>query len=193
MKMEKWLILVIVGILLLIFVVIPVIAYIVIQNNLVGLDVACDEAWANVRVQYQRRYDLIPKLEEMVERYMQYEQSLLTNITQLRSEWPNLQQMTPEQQQVFTEKVENFIINFRATAENYPDLKASQLFQDFMAELAGTENRIAVARTRYNEAVKNYNTGIRVFPNNIVAGMMGLQKRNFFLGSEGIENPPPPY
>jgi LemA protein len=192
MKMEKWLILVIVGILLLIFVVIPVIAYIVIQNNLVGLDVACDEAWANVRVQYQRRYDLIPKLEEMVERYMQYEQSLLTNITQLRSEWPNLQQMTPEQQQVFTEKVENFIINFRATAENYPDLKASQLFQDFMAELAGTENRIAVARTRYNEAVKNYNTGIRVFPNNIVAGMMGLQKRNFFLGSEGIENGAPP-
>jgi len=188
--MERWLIVVIVGILLFVFIGIPVIAYIVIQNNLVGLDVASDEAWANVRVQYQRRYDLIPKLEEMVEKYMQYEQSLLTNITQLRSEWPNFQQMTPEQQQVFTEKVENFIISFRATAENYPDLKASQLFQDFMAEVAGTENRVAVARTRYNEAVKEYNTGIRVLPNNFVAGMMGLQKRNFFLGSEGIENPP---
>jgi LemA protein len=165
-------------------------AYVGIQNDLVNKDVAVDQAWSDMRIQYQRRFDLIPKLEDMVNKYMKYEGSLLTNITALRSNMATFNMSSNEQQVELSNQLERTITAFTATAENYPDLKASTLFSDFMAELAGTENRVAVVRDRYNEAVRDYNTALRTIPSSWVASMMGLEKRQFFLGSEGIENPP---
>src|SRR3989338_4061946 len=158
-------------------------------NGLVSRDEGVKAAWGDVEAQYQRRIDLIPNLVSTVEGYAGFEKSLLTKVTELRTQWQT--QPTPEARVQTANQFEAALRTILFTAENYPDLKASQNFIALQDELAGTENRVAVARTRYNDAVREYNVAVRGFPSNIIAGWFGFsQKTPFEATTPGAENAP---
>jgi LemA protein len=156
------------------------------NNMLIGKQIAVDTQWAQVEVQYQRRYDLIPNLVETVKGYLIYEKSVLEDVTRLRSQW---QTQTDADAKIKTSnELETAISKLLVVIENYPNLKADTQVRALMDELAGTENRISVERMRYNQAVQDYNTAIRVFPNSIIANMNGFTKREMFASQAGAEN-----
>ena len=157
-------------------------------NNLVRLNQGADNAWANVETQYQRRIDLIPNLVNVVESYAQFERELITNVTAIRSQWQTAQ--TPEQQVNAANQFESAISKLLLISENYPDLKASEQFRALQDNLVETEYMVSVARTRYNEAVRQYNTATKVFPSNVVAGWFGFSERTYFQSRPGAENAP---
>lgn len=129
---------------------------------------------ADVEAQLQRRYDLIPNLVDSVKGYMQFERQTLEDVTKLRSQW---QASANTQDRVeLSNKIEQALSKIILTYEAYPNLKSDQTVTRLMDELAGTENRIAVARTYYNDGVRDFNTNIRVFPNNVF-------NENGFLGT----------
>ncbi|MFQ5620690.1 MAG: LemA family protein [Candidatus Nanoarchaeia archaeon] len=154
-------------------------------NGLVQRDVGVDEAFGNLDAALQRRYDLIPNLVNTVKGYAEHEEGVFTEITELRSQWTKAASVS--EKQALSGKLEGAIGRLLLVAENYPALKASENFLGLQDELAGTENRITVARTRYNEKVKSMNTKVRTFPSNIVANMFGFGKREFFEADEGAE------
>ncbi len=157
-------------------------------NSLVKLNQGVDETWANVETQYQRRLDLIPNLVSVVEAYATFEKETLTQITALRSQW---QTSTSVNEQVrTTNEIESAISKLLLISENYPDLKANQNFIALQDSLAETENMISVARTRYNAGVRAYNTAVRVFPSNVIAGWFGFADRLYFAAKPGAENVP---
>lgn len=132
------------------------------------------KSWANIETQLQRRVDLIPNLVESVKGYMQFEKQTLEDITKLRSDW---QRASNVNEQVQTgNQIESALSKILVTYENYPDLKSDQNLVRLMDELAGTENRIAVARVGYNDAVQDYNVNLRTFPNNVFneSGFLGM-------------------
>jgi LemA protein len=151
-------------------------------NGLVTANVSVDQSWADIQVQYQRRADLIPTIVNATNRYIDYEQSLLTDIANARSAWAKALQGSPADQVNATKVLDSVTSRLQAVliVENYPDLKADQVVLTLIDELEGTENRIAVARTRYNQAVADYNGKIATFPGNLVAGSFGFQQRPFF-------------
>ena len=156
------------------------------NNMLIGKQIAVDTQWAQVEVQYQRRYDLIPNLVETVKGYLIYEKSVLEDVTRLRSQW---QTQTDANAKVKTSNdLEVAISKLLVVMENYPNLKADSQVRALMDELAGTENRISVERMRFNQAVQDYNTAIRVFPNSIIANMNGFTPREMFASQTGAEN-----
>src|SRR3989344_4511388 len=157
-------------------------------NNLVRLNQGVDSSWANMETQYQRRIDLIPNLVNVVESYAQFERELITNVTAIRSQWQTAQ--TPEQQVNAANQFESAISKLLLISENYPDLKASEQFRALQDNLVETENMVSVARTRYNEAVRQYNTATKVFPSNVVAGWLGYSERTYFQSRPGAENAP---
>ena len=157
-------------------------------NNLVRLDQGADNAWANVETQYQRRVDLIPNLVNVVESYAQFEQETLTQITALRSQWQ--MSASVEQQVQTTNQLESAISKLLLISENYPDLKASEQFRSLSDNLAETENMVAVARTRYNDAVRQYNTATKTFPSGMIAGWFGFSERTYFQAASGSEVAP---
>lgn len=130
---------------------------------------------ANVEAQLQRRYDLIPNLVESVRGYMQFESELLQNITRLRTDWQRAP--TVNERVESSNELETALSKLILTYEQYPDLKTDQTLVRLMDELAGTENRIAVARTNYNDGVRDFNTNLRTFPNNIFneSGFLGAK------------------
>ena len=148
-------------------------------NRLVGLDEGIDNAWAQVETVLQRRYDLIPNLISTVKGYAKHEKELLEEITQLRSQWAEAKG-TDEKAHTATQ-MEGALGRLMMVVENYPELKANQNFLALQDELAGTENRIAVERRRYNDAVKEYNTAVRKFPGNLFARQFGFQKRDAYF------------
>ncbi len=147
-------------------------------NSLVKLDEEVKASWAQVENQLQRRLDLIPNLVETVKGYAKHERELLTKITEARAK--------VGQARSIKEKIEanneltSALGRLLLVVENYPNLKASENFIRLQDELAGTENRIAVERRRYNEAVKRYNIKIRSFPTNLIASLFGFKKATFF-------------
>lgn len=166
-------------------------------NHLVSLDQNAENKWADVETQYQRRADLIPNLVNVVRGYTKYEMTVFTEITALRSQWANA--LTREQKiaaaesmnrELSLENTNSILSRLIAVAEDYPDLKASTNFLALQDELAGTENRVAVARMRYNEAVKTYNVGIKRIPTNIIAGIFGYKEKAYFMAEEGAEEAP---
>ena len=157
-------------------------------NSLVRLNQGVDSSWANVETQYQRRIDLIPNLVNVVESYAQFERELITNVTAIRSQWQTAQ--TPEQQVNAANQFEAAISKLLLISENYPELKASEQFRALQDNLVETENMISVARTRYNEAVRQYNTATKVFPSNMIAGWFGFSERTYFQSRPGAENAP---
>lgn len=157
-------------------------------NTLVTLDNTATEKWANVETRYQRRFDLIPNLVSTVKGYAAHEEKLFTEITKLRSQWQSA--ATIDDKVTAANGLEGAIGRLLVVVENYPVLKASENFLSLQDELAGTENRVSVERTRYNEAVRNYNIATKRIPTNIIASMFGFKEKNMFEAAEGAENAP---
>jgi len=157
-------------------------------NGLVGLDQSVNAQWAQVQAQYQRRFDLIPNLVNTVRNYQQFEASLLQNITALRSQWASA--ATVDQKIAVANQWDSAIARLLVVYENYPELKTITAVSNLMDELAGTENRIAVERMRYNDAVRSYNTAIKVFPTNMLANAFGFTEKAYFAAAPGAETAP---
>lgn len=161
-------------------------------NNLVALEESVDEKWAQVEQEMQRRYDLIPRVVNASKLYIEYEGSVLEEITMLRSQWAAAMQTgSMDAVNNATGNLESGLSRLIAVFEDYPDLKASGVVQDLMIVLEGTENRISTERMRYNEAVRDYNRAIRFFPANIWASGWGFEGREYFKAKVGAEEPPP--
>jgi LemA protein len=143
-------------------------------NAVQGKDENVKRLAADVDAQLQRRYDLIPNLVESVKGYMQFEKQTLEDITKLRSQWQT--STSTEGRVELSNQIEQALSKIILTYEAYPDLKSDQTVTRLMDEIAGTENRIAVARTYYNDGVRDFNTNIRTFPNNIFneSGFLGM-------------------
>ena len=161
-------------------------------NNLVALEESVDEKWAQVQQELQRRYDLIPRVVNASKLYIQYEGSILENITRLRSQWASAMQ-TGDIDTInnATGEMESALSTLIVSVEAYPDLKASQVVQDLMVTLEGTENRISTERMRFNEAIRDYNSARRSFPASLWAVGWGFEGREYFEAKVGAEEPPP--
>ena len=166
-------------------------------NGLVSMDEKVANEWANVETQYQRRADLIPNLVNTVKGYAQHEKETLEGVISARSQATqikvNADDLTPEKLAEY-QKAQGVITSalgkLLAITERYPDLKANQQFSELQAQLEGTENRINVARTNFNNVAKEFNTSIRRFPKNILANLFGFEKRAYFEASEGAAQAP---
>ncbi len=157
-------------------------------NGLVASKGAVDAQWAQVETQYQRRFDLIPNLVSTVKGAANFEQETFTAVTAARSQWQAAPNRAGKIEAAST--VESSLSRLLVTIEAYPQLQATQAFRDLMTQLEGTENRIAVARKDFNEAVQSYNVGVRQFPRNIVAGIFGFTPEASFSATPGSENAP---
>lgn len=158
------------------------------RNNMVTKEVAVENSWAQVQNVYQRRLDLVPNLAESAKAYMQLEKDIFKSIADARAGIQNAQ--TPGELENANKEVSSLIRDIKVVVEDTPELKASEVVKDLMTQLEGTENRIAVERMRYNDSVKDYNTYIRLFPNNLVAGLFGFTQKEFFEAEEGAETAP---
>jgi LemA protein len=168
-------------------------------NGLVNSSQAVDSRWAQVQNQYQRRADLIPNLVQTVSGAANFEKSTLAEVVQARASVgqvkvdPNSAPTDPGKLQEFQraqDQLGSALSRLLVVAERYPELRATANFRDLQAELAGTENRIAVERMRFNEAVQSYNSSVKRFPTVLFARMMGFQTKPYFQAAEGSEKPP---
>lgn len=147
-------------------------------NKFVKMDVAIKAAWSQVENQLQRRYDLIPNLVETVKGFAKQEKSVLVDVTNARAKVGGAG--TVPDKIAANNQLSGALSRLLLVVERYPDLKSNQNFMHLQDELAGTENRIAVERMRYNEAVKAYNEAIKTFPANIIAGMFNFKESPYF-------------
>ena len=166
-------------------------------NSLVVSGEKVESAWSQVENQYQRRSDLIPNLVNTVKGYAAHEQSTLEEVVAARAKATQVsvdaQSLTPEKLAEYQKaqgEVGSALGRLMAISEAYPDLKANQNFMELQAQLEGTENRIAVARRDFNEAVKAYNLRTKRFPSNIIAGMFGFESKAYFEAVSGAEKAP---
>jgi LemA protein len=169
-----------------------------IYNNLVGQDEGARSAWGQVETQYQRRADLIPNLVATVKGYATHEQTVFTDVAEARGK---VGQITVTKEvledpaafkkfQAAQDQLSSALSRLLAVAENYPQLKANENFRDLQVQLEGTENRISVARQRYNEVVQTFNTTVRRFPASFVAGIGGFKEKAYFAAKEGADTAP---
>jgi len=166
-------------------------------NKMVTLDEGVTNAWAQVESQYQRRADLIPNLVNTVKGYADFEQETLTAVVEARAKATSINvdpsNLSPQSIAQFEEAQQGLssaLSRLLVTVERYPDLKANQQFQQLQVQLEGTENRIAVERRNFNTTVQNYNTTIRRFPQNIIAGILGFHQKDYFESTAGAEKAP---
>src|SRR2546421_2348663 len=168
-------------------------------NRLVKSQQAVDSQWAQVQNVYQRRADLIPNLVNTVQGAANFEKSTLTDITNARASVGRVQ-LDPNKAPTDAKQLEEFqaaqgqlsnaLSRLLVVVERYPELKANQNFLTLQAQLEGTENRIAVERNKFNEVVQSYNTRVRSFPTNFIAGMFGFALRPYFNAQPGAEKAP---
>jgi LemA protein len=168
-------------------------------NRLVRLQQSVDQQWAQVQNVYQRRADLIPNLVNTVQGAANFEKSTLVEVTNARASVGRVQ-LDPnkaptdaaqlEQFQAAQGQLSNALSRLLVVVERYPELRANQNFLSLQAQLEGTENRISVERGNFNNAVQTYNTAVRSFPTNMIAGMFGFSSRPFFTATAGAERPP---
>ena len=149
-------------------------------NGLVTLNVRVEEAWSDITVQLKRRADLIPNLVESVKGYASHEKQVFQDVTEARSAVVNATAQGPEATAKAENMFEGALKSLFAVAEAYPQLRASENFQQLQNELVDTEDKIQASRRFYNGGVRDLNTKIQVFPNNIFAGMLGFKKKEFF-------------
>ncbi len=191
--MKKWIILIIIGI-----VIFGLYRWAKgVNNNAVRLEEDAKTAWSNVESSYQRRNDLIGNLVKTVQGAADFERGTLTDVIEARAKATQVNvdpaNITPEQLQQFQQAqagVSSALSRLLVTVERYPELKANQNFLELQSQLEGTENRINVARDRFNESVNIYNQHIRIFPNSMLAGMFGFQPMTRFAADEGAEDAP---
>ena len=166
-------------------------------NQMVTLDEQVANSWANVQNSYQRRADLIPNLVNTVRGAADFERGTLTDVIEARSRATSVQispeNLTPENIQRFQQaqgELSGALSRLLATVEQYPQLQANQNFLELQAQLEGTENRINVERRNYNESVQTYNSYVRSFPQNLMAGMFGFERKGFFEADPGAQRAP---
>jgi len=157
-------------------------------NSLVAAEENVNAKWSQIENQLQRRVDLIPNLVNTVKGYAAHEESILTEVTRAREKLIGATGVNEIAEA--NSEISSAFSRLLAIAENYPELKADANFRQLADELAGTENRIAVARMDYNTAVQQYNSKIRRFPTVIIAGMFGFEKRDYFEAKEGADQVP---
>ena len=163
-------------------------------NTMVTQDEGVKTAWSQVENQYQRRMDLIPNLVNTVKGYATHEKETLEGVVSARAEATNttidpsnLNEESMKKFQAAQGELSSALSRLMLVIERYPDLKANQNFSELQAQLEGTENRISVERKRFNETAQTYNTYIRSFPTNILAGMFGFQPKAYFRAESGAE------
>ena len=166
------------GWIILAIVVVLILFIIKLYNDLVGLREKVKNAWSQIDVQLQRRFDLIPNLIETVKGYMEHESEVLTKVTDLRSSWANAE--TVKEKSALDTELSGALKTIMAVSENYPDLKANQNFSQLQEELQNTENKISFSRQFYNDITTKYNFKLEVFPSNIIAGMFHFKARDLF-------------
>jgi LemA protein len=179
----------IIAAILILGVVIVAAMYINRRNQMVAMNEAVKQAWSQVDVVIQRRADLIPNLVETVKGYATHEQTVFDDIAKARAALGGAR--TPSERIAANDQLSGALSRLLVIVENYPNLKANENFMRLQDELAGTENRIAVERRRYNQAVQAYNTYIQLFPNNLVASIMGFQRNDaYFRATEQAREVP---
>lgn len=147
-------------------------------NGLVTSRQKVKNAWSQIDVQLQRRFDLIPNFVETVKGYMTHEKDTLAKVTELRTSWSNAN--TVDEKAELNNQLSSTLKTIMAVSENYPDLKANQNFLDLQEELRNTENKISFSRQFYNDTVTRYNTKLEVFPSNIIAGLFNFTAESLF-------------
>ncbi len=155
-----------------------IIAFVAIYNGLMQSKLKVENAWSQINVQLQRRFDLIPNLVETVKGYMTHEQETLAKITELRTAWATAS--TVQEKSELNNQLSGTLKSILAVSESYPDLKANTNFAAMQEELRNTENKISYARQFYNDSVTMYNTKLKTIPSNIIAGMLHLQDQPLF-------------
>ena len=168
-----------------------------VYNRMVVSEESIEAAWSQVENVYQRRADLIPNLVSTVKGYAAHESETLEGVVAARARATQVTvdpaDLTPEALERFNaaqDELSAALGRLLMIQENYPDLKANQNFLELQAQLEGTENRIATERMKFNDAVKYFNTGIRRFPDNIIASMFGFEKKAYFEAKEGADSAP---
>ena len=166
-------------------------------NHLVDLQESVSSQWSQVENVYQRRSDLIPNLVSTVKGYAKFEKETLTGVIEARAKATSINlspdKLDPESIKKFQDAqsgLSSALSRLMAVVENYPNLKANQNFLELQSQLEGTENRITVERMKFNGVVKTYNTVVRQFPSNIIAGMSGFEKKGYFEAEAGAEKAP---
>lgn len=167
---------------LVIVVVLIIVSFISVYNGIVSKNETITAKWSQVENQLQRRNDLIPNLVNTVKGYAAHEKSVFEEVTAARSAWAKAG--TVDEKVKAASQVDSALSRLLFVAENYPNLKANDTFLKLMDELSGTENRIAVERMRYNEAVRDYNVAVRTFPGNLVANMFGHKVATEYFKAE---------
>ena len=188
-KKSTW---IIIGVIVLI-----VIWAISINNRMVGMEENVNKSWGNVENVYQRRADLIPNLVNTVKGYAEHETSTFEAVVNARAKATSISvnpdNMTADQLKEFQQAqndVTGALGRLIAISESYPELKANENFKELQSQLEGTENRIAVERKNFNDSASRYNTYIRKFPQSIIAGMRGFEKKPYFEAEEGANKAP---
>lgn len=166
-------------------------------NTMIEKQEAVTAQWAQVENVYQRRADLIPNLVATVKGYADFEQETLTAVIEARAKATgitvdptNLDASSIQQFQAAQDGLSSALSRLMVVVERYPDLKANQNFLELQAQLEGTENRISVERKKFNDTARDYNTYIRKFPNNLIAGMFDFEKKEYFEADAGAEKAP---
>ncbi len=166
-------------------------------NGMVKMQESVTSQWGNVETAYQRRSDLIPNFVNTVKGAANFEQTTLTQVIEARAKATSVTidptKMTSENMQQFQQaqgQLSSALSRLMVVVEQYPQLKATQNFRDLQVELEGTENRISVERRKFNEVAREYNTYIRRFPQNMLAGMFGFQSKPYFEATPGAEKAP---
>ncbi|MCX2740713.1 LemA family protein [Pontibacter anaerobius] len=166
-------------------------------NTMVEKDETVESQWANVQNAYQRRADLIPNLVNTVKGAANFEQETLTQVIEARAKATSVNispdNLTPENIQRFQQaqgELSGALSRLLVSVERYPELKANQNFLELQAQLEGTENRIAVERRKFNETVQDYNSYIRSFPRNLIAGMFDFEKKGYFEAEASAQQAP---
>ncbi|MBS1262146.1 MAG: Protein LemA [Calditrichaeota bacterium] len=159
-------------------------------NKFVDVQETVDARWADVENNLQRRYDLIPNLVNTVKGYAKQEREVFLGVTEARAKVGQARDGTRGERIKAEQGLSGALSRLLLVVENYPQIKSDANFRALQDELAGTENRLAVARKRYNDAVRNYNVAIRVFPQSLIANMFDFAKREFFEAPEEAQQAP---
>lgn len=163
---------------ILIVLVVIILAVIAMYNGLVQARMKTQNAWSQIDVQLQRRFDLIPNLVESVKGYMQHEESVLTKVTEIRTSWASAS--TVSEKAELDNQLSGALKTIMAVSESYPDLKANENFTQLQEELRSTENKISYSRQFYNDSATMYNTKLQLFPTSIIAGMFNFTPVDLF-------------
>lgn len=157
-------------------------------NSFVTSEENITSKWSQVENQLQRRFDLIPNLVNTAKGYAKHEEDIFLKLADARSEYGSANSL--EEMSAANNELSAALSNLFVVVENYPELKSNEQFNMLMTELAGTENRIAVARKDYNEAVQDYNGSVRKVPGSIIAGIFGFEQKEYFEVKDGVEEVP---